>query len=60
MACTVRAASKAGGTTDGPSQLGVPARTYKLTWPAPNTFWGGGIYRVKITVRDRDNNWSGQ
>jgi len=41
-----------------PRYYSLSARVYSLKWPAPSTFWGGGIYRVQIRVRDRDNNWS--
>jgi hypothetical protein len=42
-----------------PRYFGVLVRSCKLTWPAPSRFWGGGFYKIKITVRDRDNSWSG-
>jgi hypothetical protein len=41
-----------------PRHYGLPERTYSLRWPAPSTFWGGGIYNIRVQVRDRDGNWS--
>ena len=41
-----------------PRYYGLTARYYSLKWPAPRTFWGGGIYKIQIKVRDREGNWS--
>ena len=41
-----------------PRYYGVRERWYALKWKAPERFWGGGYYKLRIVVRDGEDSWS--
>jgi hypothetical protein len=41
-----------------PRYYGLRERWYALRWKAPDRFWGGGYYKLRIAVRDSEDLWS--